>query len=140
MVKKKKELNPIMEKRSTNNISDNDLKGIAESIKQNTITSKINEDDSDSFYKNVVNKLFDDKDISTKTEYLNVRENFVGAKLEFYAKYGNIPYLKFFIQELETKRVSLERKGRKEILMALQERKQEIEQQRLNNLRGLFGV
>lgn len=95
--------------------------------------------DSESFFKSVLDQLMNLNDMSTKTEYLNVNENFAGAKLHFLAKHGNIPYLLDFINIFEQKRVSLQRKGRKEILIALKERQQEIERERQVNVNKLMG-
>lgn len=105
-----------------------------------TILNTTNPLDSDTFFKNIVNQLNDKNNISLKTEYLNVTENFVGTKLEFLSKYGNMPYLKEFVNIFEIKRVSLERKGRKELIMALQNRQQEIEQQNKNLLNKQLGL
>lgn len=95
---------------------------------------------SDSFFRWIITALFSKENISLKTEYLNVNENFIGSKLEFLSKYGNMPYLSEFLEIFETKRVSLDRKGRKEILMALQKREEEIQQDKLRNMRGLLGM
>jgi hypothetical protein len=119
-----------------------------ESVKSNPVI--LNESDfvklestgsnSDSFFKWIINALFSKENISLKTEYLNVNENFIGSKLEFLSKYGNMPYLNEFLDIFETKRVSLGRKGRKEILMALQKREEEIQQEKIRNLRGALGM
>lgn len=92
----------------------------------------------DSYFKSIVNMLMDKTNPSTKTEYLNVKENFVGAKLSFLAIHGNIPYLQDFVNIFELKRISLERKGRKELIMSLVERQQELERQRDERLKQMF--
>lgn len=139
MSQKEKELHPtIIEKSST--LNSDELKQIATDIKESTIVTTSDDNSTDSYFRGVLDKLFDRKDVSSKTEYLSVTENFAGAKIEFYARFGNMPYLNNFMNIFETKRISLERKGRKEILMGLQERKQEIENQRMSNLKNLFNV
>ena len=133
MAKKEKELKPEIQEIEYN------TKPIVQSDME---IVKVNggAENSDSFFRNVVNKLFDNSEISLKTEYLNVTENFSGSKLEFLSAYGNMPYLKEFITIFEKKRVSLERKGRKEILMALQQRQEEIKQEQINKARSILGL
>lgn len=137
---KEKKLDPKIQERELNNIDKNTLYNIASKIEESTHVDTVKKTDSDSFFRNVINNLFDKKDISTKTEYIGVRENFMGSKLTFLGKYANIPFMEKFIEVFEEKRVSLDRKGRKEILLALQERRQEIESQRNENLSRMFGV
>jgi hypothetical protein len=120
-------------------IKDEDLKEIARDLKETGFIQPTGSS-TDSYFRGVLDKLFDTKEVSSKTEYLNVQENFNGTKLEFYASFGNMPYLRNFMKTFETKRISLERKGRKEILMGLQERKQEMEAERMQNLRNFFNV
>ena len=98
------------------------------------------DESNDSFFKTIINKLFDKTDISLKTEYLNTMENFAGSKLQFLAKYGNMPYLNEFIDIFETKRVSLKRKGRQEIIMALQQKEQEDVSEKAQQLKSIFGI
>lgn len=96
---------------------------------------------TDSYFKNIVNALFDTKkNVSAKTEYMSVKENFSGAKLEFLADFCNMPYLHKFIHHLEIKRISLERKGRKEILMALEKREEELKMQTQRDMMLRFGL
>lgn len=95
---------------------------------------------SDSYFRSVLRELFSSANIEQKTEYTTIQENFTGAKLSFLARYGHIPLLGEFVETFERKRVSFDRKGRKEIVMALAERKQEMENDRLTKLRGLFGI
>lgn len=98
-------------------------------------------DSSDSFFKSTVRELNSPKNISMKTEYRNVQENFAGAKLSYLGEFYNIPGLPEFMVLFETKRVSLERKGRIEIIKALQERRQEIElEQRRMAMMGMGGM
>lgn len=136
--KEEKVLNPKIEE-VKGQIDEEDLKEIVKDLKETGII-QASGSSTDSYFRGVLDKLFDTKDVSSKTEYLNVPENFNGTKLEFYASFGNMPYLKNFMKTFETKRISLERKGRKEILMGLQERKQEMEAQRMENLRSFFNV
>ena len=132
---KKKELNPVMEE-VKGKINDSDLKELLKGI---DIIKTDSKDDADSFFRGVLNNLMNDKNISLKTEYLNVAENFSGAKLEFLSTYGNMPYLSEFIKIFETKRVSLERKSRKEIVMTLEKREQEIRASELQQQKTQFG-
>jgi hypothetical protein len=104
------------------------------------ITSGGGDASSDSFFKATVNQLNSPKNIGMKTEYRDVNENFSGAKLHYLGQFCNMPYLKEFVEVFETKRVSLERKGRIEIIKALQERRQEIElEQRKLMMNGMMG-
>lgn len=140
-IKKEKQLNPIISK-TGKKIDDKGKKEmllIAERIESLKKEYSGNDDDINSFFVAVINKLFDTKDISLKTEYLNVGENFAGTRLEFYSKYANMPYLANFIEIFEKKRVSLERKGRKEIVMSLKDREQEIQRQQALKMGGQFG-
>ena len=138
--KKKKELNPQITEVGDQGSSE-ELKQIALDIEKSTDINTFNQgDSSETFFKNVVGKLFDDKNISAKTEYIGVRENFMGSKLTFLSKHCNLPFLEQFINVFEEKRISLDRKGRKEILMALQERRQEQQAQQFNQMRGMFGL
>lgn len=104
----------------------------------NIIIDKKN--DTESFFKELVTSMNDVKNISMKTEYINISENFNGAKLEFLAIYGNMPYLRNFITIFEKKRVSLQRKGRKEDVMILQKREEEIQKEKLQNLNNMFNI
>lgn len=138
--KQKKELSPKIEEMK-GNIDNKELMEIGQELKNYALAKDIKQDDSaDTFFRNVVQSLYSRKDISTKTEYLNVIENYIGTKLDFLSLYGNMPFLNKFINIFETKRVSLNRKGRQEIIMALQEKRQEEMQQRTNNLKNIFGI
>lgn len=134
---KKKELAPKIEKRNFQ--KDNIVKKTLEDL-DNTEISFENEETTDSFFKGIVDKLFDSENVETKTEYLSVKENFVGTKLSFLAKYGNIPYLAEFIKTFERKRISLNRRGRKEIIMALEKREEEIRKRRDDSLKNMLGI
>jgi len=138
MVKKEKELNPIIEKKEIN-IDRDLLLDIAENIENNTINFQ-KQDDSESFFKAIVSEMNSDKNISTKTEYLGVTENFSGTRLEFFSIYANIPFLKKFVNIFETKRVSLNRQGRSEMVALLKERNQELKTNEMKNFSRLFGV
>jgi len=135
IAKKKKELKPVIEKidfpvsnrQVLNDIEDSEI------ILEDSETS-------DSFFKSIINKLFSKDNIELKTEYRNVTENFAGTKLTFLARHGNIPYLEEFIEIFEHKRVSLERKGRKEIIMALEKREEEVKRMQENKLKSLIGI
>ena len=136
MAKEKKELKPeIKEMQPLITIPEN-----KENITPDEVFIPKNSENSDSFFRNLLNKLFDKKDISLKTEYLNVMENFTGSKLEFLSKYGNMPYLNEFVDIFETKRVSLKRKGRQEIIMALQQREQELQAEQQQRFKTMFGM
>lgn len=98
------------------------------------------DEDSDSYFRSILKELFSSNNIEQKTEYIDTIENFVGAKLSFLSRHGHIPLLGEFIDTFERKRVSLDRKGRKEIVMSLEKRQEEIESNRLKNVRGLLGI
>lgn len=140
MAKKQIELKPVAEEKGNLNVNIEELKNIAQQFENSTIVASDEDSDTETFYKNVLNKLFDDENVSTKTEYIDLRENFAGSKLEFLSGVGNIPYLKSFIKIFEQKRISYQRKGRKELLKALQSRSEEVEKERMHNLKNLFGV
>lgn len=142
MAKKKKELQPEIKDIVPNQEKQENifLKSTFETLesKDKLFSDSLDENNEDSYFKAIVNKLMSEDNPSTKTEYLTVTENFVGAKLTFLSKYGNIPYLKDFVDTFETKRISLERKGRKELIMSLIERQQEIERQREVKMKSMF--
>lgn len=114
------------------------LKELGTDIKNNLVN--VNTSDDKNYYKQVVDKLFDNKDIELKTEYLSPPENFLGAKLSFLGNYGDIPFLCDFVETFERKRVSLMRKGRQEIIMALHERRREEQEEKQRNLMSMFGM
>lgn len=136
--KQKKELSPQITE-ETGVISDETLKLLAENIDKSIVVPESNKN-SETFFKEVVNAMNKEENISMKTEYLGVRENFTGTKLEFLALMGNMPYLKRFVKIFETKRVSLGRKGRKEDVMILQERNAEIQREKQTDFANLFNV
>ncbi len=141
MAKKEiKELKPKIKEVGDMTEVNKELINIAKDIQDTTSAHSVKSDDSDTFFRSIVNSLNSKEDISTKTEYIGVRENFFGIKATFFGRKCNIPFLEDFIEIFEEKRVSLDRKGRKEILMALQERRQELEHQRMNNLSKMFNV
>lgn len=138
-IKKEEKLNPILEDNS--NLPDifNDLNTFKEN--EEDIEFQVdNRNNSDSFFKSIIKGLFSPKNIGMKTEYKSVEENFAGAKIDFLSKFANMPYMKDFLNSWEEKRVSLERKGRIEIIRALEKREQEIQQEKVNNLRNMFNV
>jgi len=141
MAKKKEiKLKPKMtEEKAVVNLQD--LKQIAENIKNSThIETTDKKSDSDTFFRSILTQLFDTtQNVSAKTEYISLGENFTGAKLEYLSTLGNIPYLKEFINIFEIKRISYLRKGRQEIILALKEREQEVRQQQINQMAGMFG-
>lgn len=138
MAKKEEELKPQITEIQNSAYDIKEVKGLINEINNNSMTfNNPMGESSDSFFRNIVKSLDSKQNITMNTEYLDVNENFAGTKLEFLAKYGNMPYLSEFISFFEQKRVSLERKGRKEKLMALQERRQEIEQERLKALTNM---
>lgn len=138
-MRKKEEIKPeIVESGNTEKV-DSNLIQIAQSIEKSTVINNPNNND-ETFYKTVVKELNDKTNISAKTEYLTPRENFAGSRAEFFGVHCNVPYLESFIHIFEQKRVSLERKGRKELLMALQERRQEIEEKKVETMSKMFNV
>lgn len=142
MAKKKEDknkLNPTIVKSEISQEQQNALLNIAQDIKNSDVIPK-SDDSADSFFREIIKSLNDTDNISTKTEYLNVSENFAGTRLEFYSEFAFMPFLKNFVRTFETKRVSLERKGRKELIMALQEKHQEMKQDKLQNFAKMFDV
>jgi len=124
---------------NTREIDYNLLGDIGKQIEKGIVIDNKN-DSSDSFFRNILDRLFEDKNTSTKTEYRNVKENFAGAKLEYMGVYCNMPFLKKFVNIFEQKRISLERKGRQEIIMALAEKRKEEEAERNNSLKTMLGI
>jgi hypothetical protein len=139
MVKKEKVLNPIIEEKKDFNMPNIDkLKSILTNENDIITTDK---NTSDNFFRAVIDKMFNSDDIELKTEYVSLNENFSGAKLEFLAKYGNMPYLHDFLNILERKRVSLGRKSRIELIKVFEKRDEEINaQNRLQNVKELLGI
>lgn len=144
MKKIKEELPVIIEEHKETNISNlEDIKKLINTGK-NLLEIKGGNDsqfNSDSFFKEVITQLLSGDNISLKTEYINQNENFAGSKLEFLAKFGNMPYLTDFIKIFETKRVSLGRKSRIELIKAFEKRDEEVNiQNRMQNLKQAFGM
>lgn len=143
MTKKKEEiLDPkiIDNTKKFKDLDRKELLNIAEEIKESTIETSFGNDNADSFFREVVNKLMSKKDISLKTDYLNVNENFAGSKIDFIGRNGNMPILNDWLETWEIKRTSLERKSRKEIIMALEKREEELKNRQQNALRNMFGI
>jgi hypothetical protein len=136
MVKKEKELNPIAIKNDKFNIDFNKLKIMSENINKLEF-EKESTSNNDTFYKLAIEKLFDENNIETKTEFLSPAEVFTASKLSFLGTYGCVPLLNEFVESIERKRISLNRKGREEIVLSLQERHQEDVEMRKAQL-GFF--
>lgn len=143
MAKKEKEpLNPQIEDNRNVGIKVDKNKALEIAKKLESIKKEYggSNKDVESFFTEVLKQLLQPDNISLKTEYLNVNENFAGVRLDFMAKYGGMPYLRDFINIFEQKRVSLERKSRKELVMVLEQREREqIRQQNLQAQRNMFG-
>lgn len=131
---KKKELNPIIE-----DYTDSKKYNLEELKKEIKIIKKDSKNDTDSFYKNVVDKLMNEENIELKTEYANINENFAGVRLGFFAKFYNMPYLLDFLDIFERKRISLDRKSRKELVMTLENREREMRLEQQKQLQTMFG-
>lgn len=143
MVKKNKKeedkLNPIMED-SKGTMTKKDLNEVFQKLDKDSITFESGNESAQSFFRAMVKEMNSKDNISLKTEYLNVQENYAGVKLEYLSTYGNMPFLKKFVEIFEEKRVSLGRKGRKENVMMLQERRQEIVNDRMQNFNATMGL
>lgn len=83
-----------------------------------------------SFFRKIIDNLFSPNNVSAKTEYVSGEENLYASMLEFVAVYGDVPAIKEFIRIFETKRISLKRQGRIEIIKALEKRQEEMDYQR----------
>lgn len=139
MAKKEKVLNPIIEEKKNFNIPNTEK--LKELLKNESDIITTDKNTSDNFFRAVIDKMFNSDDIELKTEYVSLNENFSGAKLEFLAKYGNMPYLHDFLNILERKRVSLGRKSRIELIKVFEKRDEEINSQnRLQNVKELLGI
>lgn len=128
--KKEKALTPIIEERNKSNLSPEQRQRLMQIAEQlNKIKSEYTGDSGDinSYFTNVLDKLMSKDDISLKTEYINVNENFAGVVLDFLGEYANMPYLNRFVELWEMKRVSLGRKSRKEMVMTLEKRETEVQ-------------
>jgi hypothetical protein len=134
MEKKKKELKPEVKE-----FNDNLVNKVTFDSNTEMIQLDNNEEiSSDSYLRGVIDNLMDYNNPSTKTEYRNVEENLVGSVLAFLATETNIPSLAKFVDIFEIKRISLERKGRQELILALLERQQEIDTQKDNKLKNIL--
>lgn len=98
------------------------------------------DDSGDSFFKKIVDKLFSGEKLGAKTEYLSLKESFAVSRLEFLGKYCGMPYALGFLQSFRTDRISYQRKGRIEIVKALEKRQEEIEFQSRQLMMGRGGM
>ena len=141
MAKKEKELNPIIENNTQKKYNIEEIKSRINIIKNEMSEESVAE--IDSFYKHLVDKLTSSDDIELKTEYKGINENFASVRISFFAKYYNMPYLLDMINILERKRLSLDRKSRKELVMSLENREKEIkieQEKKIGNMFGYGGV
>jgi hypothetical protein len=136
--KEKKPLNPQIEQ-SGDIVDQEKLEAFTKAV-QDSETIEGGGGDASTFFRSILKQFFSTKNIGMKTEYLNVYENYIGAKLDFLSAEIDMPYMNRFIKMFEIKRVSLERKGRKELLMSIQERNKEIEEQKMSQLKSFFGM
>lgn len=83
--------------------------------------------DEDSFFKSVVTQLFNNADVETKSYNSGTEESFYLARLSWLGQNCVIPSMTSFVERLERKRISIDRKGRSELVTALIERQQELE-------------
>lgn len=117
------------------NIPEVELKEITAGELPDIINDSDDKDKIDSYFKAIINNLYSKENISLKTEYMNEDENFSGAKLEFLTSECGFHMGRAFLPIWEQKRVSLNRKSRQEIIMALWQRQNEIaEQERTKRL------
>lgn len=93
-------------------------------------------DSSNSFFRKVIDALFSRKNVGSKTEYISLRETFLGAKLEFMGSYGSMPYTAGFLHHLENKRISYKRKGRIEVVRTMERREEEYQDERNRKMLG----
>lgn len=107
---------------------------LVEIQKPNTIS------EIDNIFRAIIQEFFNDNNISLKTEYVSLNENFAGAKLEFLSKYANVPLMHDFLKTLETKRVSLNRKSRIEMIKVFDKRDEEIAAQNRTNTLKMLGM
>lgn len=137
MAKKKKELNPQAIEKKTFDLDFEKLKDLSENMNKFDFDNDIDTSKNETFYKLAIKELFNEESTETKTEWLNIGEVFSASKLSYMGKYGDVPLVEDFIKVLEKKRVSLKRKGREEIILALQERRQEEREIQKSNILGL---
>lgn len=142
--KDRKVLNPTAIEDKTFKVDN--LEQIKKAVLDNNLISTENLKDldinnTDNFFRAVILELLSTKNISLKTEYLSVNETFAGSKLEFLSKYASMPQLSDFLQILETKRVSLERKSRIELIKAFDKRDEEVDaQNRIRDFKSMLGM
>jgi hypothetical protein len=142
MPKVEKELKPEIIHFSENNIkNENDIKKL---LGENgaLVEIKGNQNDTtDNFFRAVINEMLNDNNIDLKTEFTGINETFASAKLDFMAKWCNMPYLRDFNRLIARKRVSNGRKSRIELIKAFDKRDEELNaQNRIQDLRNLMGV
>ena len=136
--KKKSKLNPIA-KESKGSLTDSNLKELEDSFINNRNGDieviDTSQESTDTFFSNVLDKLFSDKDIDMKTEYPDEETIFASSKATFISKIANVSLIGKFIEQYERKLVSKGRKGRMDIILGLQRRQEEEQAKLMNNNR-----
>jgi hypothetical protein len=144
MAKKKEELKPEIKEfgNSLGDMTSKDMIELKNMVNSGSVATAAPDGmNSDNFFRAVITEMMSPNNISLKTEYVNVNENFAGAKLEFLARYTGMVCLKDFVNILEIKRVSLGRKSRIELIKAFEKRDEEVQaQNRVNMLKQVLGV
>lgn len=84
-------------------------------------------DDTESYFKSIIDKLSSPENIAMKTDYNDRESIFISAKFYVISKAFNIPLYAEFINELDKRAVSLHRQGRRELIFSLQKREEEIQ-------------
>jgi hypothetical protein len=97
-------------------------------------------EDSDSYFRSIIDGLNTTKDIETKTELLDVAETYGVSKMDFLGEITEEPTYKLFMAKFKVNRVSLKRRGRQELIMALVERQQEREREAMINNKKAMGI
>lgn len=83
--------------------------------------------DSDNFFRDALNNLMSvDVDMSTKTEFMELKDVFNHSKMELYSLVSGVPLYGNIMRIIEKKMVSRERLGRREITEALKSRRDEL--------------
>ena len=145
MITKKEEqrkLNPIIEDNTNITIPnlETEIK-TNDSVKENSVVLIENQNsDSESLFREVIKNLNDNKDIETKTELLDEAECYGASKLDFLADISEEPFFRIFMNKFKVNRVSLKRRGRQELIMALVERQQEKEREAQVLQKKQFGI
>jgi hypothetical protein len=119
--------NPLFEEKNKN-ISNSDVKQIDKLFQDNIKVDNTEEnmEGSDTFFKRALDLLFSPVNIGLKTDYDDKEEQFAGSKMEFMQLHGGFDFTNVFVKDsFETKRCSLHRKSRLEIVKTLWEREQE---------------